>query len=279
MPVLRADEDINESDMINESERDTATPANDADHLVRLESDGKIHPFFTKNGFVPNAGETINGATLPVPVYQDKTDNEVYACDANVNTKYKYIGFAISNSTDGNAIRVQTNGIVPGFTGLAEGEKYYVQDAVGTIGTSPGTMEILVGVAISETELLIQKGRRHTSGNHTFSSTTTQAVTLGFRPSIVRVMAVRATTANGGNVHSFGSWSVDGGQRCVRATNDDAAGAIASNDTSNAWNTNSSTGSDGASGTITSVTDTGFTLSNTHVGDSTVLYWEAEGEL
>ena len=47
------------------------------------------------------AGETINGATLPVAVYQNTTDNEVYACDGNDTTKLKFIGFAISNSTDG----------------------------------------------------------------------------------------------------------------------------------------------------------------------------------
>ena len=101
------------------------------------------------------AGETINGATLSVPVYQNTTDNEFYACDANVSTKLNFVGFAISNSTDGNAIDLQMSGIVSGFTGLDEGEKYYVQDAVGTIGKVKGTYEVLVGIAISATELLI----------------------------------------------------------------------------------------------------------------------------
>ena len=104
-----------------------------------------------------NAGATINGATLPVPVYQNTTDNEVYACDANVSTALEFIGFAISNGTDGNAIIIQHTGIVGGFTGLSEGERYYVQDTAGTIGTSKGTYEVLVGIAISETELLIIK--------------------------------------------------------------------------------------------------------------------------
>src|SRR3990167_3387685 len=115
------------------------------------------------------AGATINGATLPVPVYQNKTDNEFYACDANDTAAYKFLGFAVTNGTDGASMSVQFVGIVSGFTGLDEGEKYYVSDTVGTIGTTPGTQEILVGVAISATELLIQKGGRGANGAGSFS--------------------------------------------------------------------------------------------------------------
>jgi len=103
-----------------------------------------------------DAGETINGGTLPVAVYQDTSDNELYACDGNDTAKLNFIGFATSNSTDGNPIDFQGNGIVGGFTGLAEGEYYYVQDDK-TIGTSQGTYAILVGIAVSTTEILIFK--------------------------------------------------------------------------------------------------------------------------
>jgi len=102
------------------------------------------------------AGETINGATLPVAVYQNTTDNEFYACDADDTDKLNFIGFAISNSTDGNSIDIQFEGIMKGFTGLSEGVKYYVQNDK-TIGTTPGTYKILVGMAISTTEILIIK--------------------------------------------------------------------------------------------------------------------------
>ena len=105
-----------------------------------------------------DAGETITGATLPTPVYIDDTDNEVKICDANVVATLDFIGFAITNSTDGNAITVQSDGIVAGFTGLDIGKKYYVQDTAGTIGTSVGTSEVLVGIAISATQILIQFG-------------------------------------------------------------------------------------------------------------------------
>jgi len=101
-----------------------------------------------------NAGETINGATLPVAVYRASADSEIYACDGDNSTKLNFIGFAISNSTNGNPISVQLEGVVRGFTGLTIGADYYVQNDK-TIGTTKGTYPIKVGVAVSTTELLI----------------------------------------------------------------------------------------------------------------------------
>lgn len=103
------------------------------------------------------AGETINGATLPVPVYFNNSDDEFYACDGNDQAKIDFIGFATSNGTDGNPLNVQFNRIVGGFSGLTVGERYWVQDTVGTIGTTRGTYEISVGIAVSTTEIFIDK--------------------------------------------------------------------------------------------------------------------------
>lgn len=101
------------------------------------------------------AGATINGATLPVPVYIKNSDTEVYACDANASGALKFFGFATSNSTDGNSIKVRISGVVGGFSGLTIGANYYVSDTVGTISTTPGTLQIPVGIAVSATEILI----------------------------------------------------------------------------------------------------------------------------
>ena len=117
---------------------------------------------------VLNAGETIDGATLPVPVYVH-TDGELYACDGNDTAKLNFIGFAVSDSTNGNPIQLQNHGVVSGFSGLTIGSKYYVQDD-GTIGTSVGTYEILVGEAISETELLIGKSNWQLIGEDNISA-------------------------------------------------------------------------------------------------------------
>lgn len=225
------------------------------------------------------AGETINGATTPVPVYQDKSDFEFYACDANDNTKYKFSGFSVSNGTNGNSMTVQFTGIVSGFSGLTRGEKYYVSDTAGTISTTAGTQEILVGVAISTTELMIQKGTRFAAGSASFSTTTTSAVTLGFRPSVVRIHAFQGTGGTGGQPFSNGSWSAVSGQRHVRLSRDGSGNMTSNTSTTEAWNNTSGTSSN--AGTVTSITDTGFTLSNTATNSpaTTHIYWEAIGDL
>lgn len=221
------------------------------------------------------AGATINGATLPVPVYQNKTDNEFYACDGNDTAAMKFLGFAISNGTDGASMLVQFNGIVSGFTGLAEGEKYYVQDAVGTIGTTIGTYEVLVGVSISETELLIQKGRRQTSGTGATVSDTSGslAVVCGFRPSKITLSANYGVTTTGSTF--LANWTnntLSGTYFCYRNgdTSYNGTGAVMYTGT-NQYQTF----------TITSVTDTGFTITwtKTNAAAAFSFSYSAEGEL
>lgn len=154
-----------------------------------------------------NAGETITGATLPVPLFQNTTDGELYACDANDAAKLNFLGFGISDSTDGNPITLQTEGIVGGFTGLSEGVEYYVQDAVGTIGTAKGTYTIKVGIAISETEILIIKKERKlieigvatgTALDYVNDTSTVITHSLGVIPKIIKIIATR-TGMSGGN--------------------------------------------------------------------------------
>jgi len=153
----------------------TALPALDGSALTDLVISKSI-----------TAGETISGATLPVAVMQNSSDNEFYACDANDNTKYQFRGFAITDGTDGAAMTVQFEGIVSGFTGIEENVWYYVQDDK-TIGTTPGTQSIPVGRGVSTTEIQIQRMPLIAVGNATGISQTTagtvdETVTIGFRP-------------------------------------------------------------------------------------------------
>ena len=230
---------------------------------------------------IRTAGATIAGATLPVPVYQNKTDNEFYACDANDTAAMKFLGFAISDGTDGNPIDVQFSGIVTGFTGLAEGEKYYVQDAVGTIGTSIGTYEILVGVAISETELLIQKGKRRAVGATSISSITatgSEVITCGFRPAFIRVYGTSQPQVSGLASSSMMMIWANG---ITKASNIfiNTVGSLGTTDA----RIYDSTSANYLTFSITSVTDTGFTITYTETGNFDVdqgsYSWEAEGEL
>jgi hypothetical protein len=278
---------IVQGDFIKQAAKNV-TPSADENRVPKLEADGKLAGFFTKNGQILNAGATINGATLPVPVYQNKTDNEVYACDANDTNALKFMGFGTSNGTDGNPITVQFSGVVGGFSALDEGEKYYVQDTVGTIGTTPGTYAILVGVAISTTELFIMKGNYFRNGTVSFSdagaggTVSTSAITLGFRPSVIR-MRVYGNVANSDAdvAHSSGTW-VNGSYACVFLMTNTGGTSQLGNNTTFIGRLYSGNNEDSWTITITSVTDTGFTISATqNIATPVVCHieWEAEGML
>jgi len=149
---------------------DTARPKSGGDKLSAEEVNADLP--------VPVvAGETLNGTTLPVAVYMDDTDNEVKACDGNDATKLEFIGFVITNSTDGNPITLQTHGVVDGFSGLDIGKFYYVQDDK-TIGTTRGTLDILVGIAVSATQILIIFGNNGYISNEVFNANNASATTV-----------------------------------------------------------------------------------------------------
>lgn len=105
-------------------------------------------------------GENIAGATLPVPAYVKVSDGALYKCDGNDQATLEFQGFVIDTDITGNAVQFQTSGVVGGFSGLTIGARYYVQDTVGTIGTTIGTYEVYVGIAISATQIFIDKGPR-----------------------------------------------------------------------------------------------------------------------
>lgn len=234
-----------------------------------------INPFVTKIRRM-TAGETITGATLPVPVYQNTTTNKYLICDGNDLTKLKFQGFAISSSTDNNLISVQFNGVVDGFSALDEGVPYYLSDTAGLIQNTPGTNEVMAGVAISPTQLLIQKGQRFASGTTTFTATANTVITTGFRPSVVRIYATTFTAT--GHATSWGAWTVLGGNNCAFTgwTNapTENAGIIG-----NAWYLQMDAAVVSHSGNVTTITDTGFTLANTETSGATTanIMWEAEG--
>ena len=73
------------------------------------------------------------------------------------------IGFAVRDQVldvdDVVQVHVVPGSIIDGFDGLTTGAVYYLQDTVGPsgwIGTTPGTVEVEVGVARSVGELLFR---------------------------------------------------------------------------------------------------------------------------
>ena len=80
---------------------------------------------------------------------------KIYACDADNENRLAYTGFAVTTADADEDVDVQFTGIVDDFTGLTIGTTYYLQDTIGTIGTSAGSNSVKVGRAISATGLLI----------------------------------------------------------------------------------------------------------------------------
>lgn len=106
------------------------------------------------------AGETISGGTTPQPIFIATSTNKAYLSQANDTTfdREQFQGFAVTSASANGQVLVQTSGVISGFTGLTTGADYYVQDSVGTIGTSLGTAEVHVGQAISATQLYMTSG-------------------------------------------------------------------------------------------------------------------------
>ena len=100
-----------------------------------------------------NAAETISAFR---PVFLDDTSNTWKYSDANDTARLRFDGFSLEAGSAGNPMKVQLSGIVRGLSSLDAGKDYYVQDD-GTIGTTPGTYVIVVGGAISATELSLKK--------------------------------------------------------------------------------------------------------------------------
>ena len=232
----------------------------------------------TMKVFSVTAGATINGATLPVPVYQDSSTGKYLACDGNVLTALAYQGFATSNGTDTNPINVRFDGVVSGFSALTVGSKYYLNDTVGTITTTLGTYEVLVGIAVSSTQILILKGKRTASGTLTVSATGSNVQTVGFRVSKVRVHAISTVTGatTAGMVRSNGGYTKFGGNSCILVGDGSRSAS-----SSFCYSLSTPGVPSSHNGTIASITDTTFDISNTKTGSQAdgLIFWEAEGDL
>jgi hypothetical protein len=221
------------------------------------------------------AGETINGATLPVPVYQNATNSLVYAMAGTGTTTQNFVGFAVTNGTANGSILVQQEGIVSGFTGLSGGNIYYVANATGTISTEPGTFPFSIGKAINETQLAIQKQKRRAHGSFTATVDTDFTYILGFRPSVIRM---HAANSDSNGLTAEGIWT-NGVYSYVseQGTNvgDNTTPTIGTGAFFNLTNTD---GADGWSATLSGISTSTIIINANESGSMPDIYvmWEAE---
>lgn len=83
---------------------------------------------------------------------------KIYKANASVPNIYSenYFGIAGEDIISNEEGVFHTNEIVNIFTGLIPGSIYYLSNTDGQISTTPGTIPIKIGIAISDTELLLQ---------------------------------------------------------------------------------------------------------------------------
>lgn len=208
------------------------------------------------------ASSTFTGAATPQPVSVSATTTTAFLADGNDLSRLQFGGFAISSVASGGQVKVRTGGIVTGFTGLSKGSKYYLNDAVGTISTTTGTYELLVGVAVSSTELLIKQGEHRIAATSNIGTASgVLPVNTGFRPSHIQITALAADTTQGstmalewqnGTINAANSTFTSGGGE---------AGNVPVLYDALAASGNSMTFS------IASTTDTGFTVIWTETGN------------
>lgn len=111
---------------------------------------------FTKNALVlsATAGETVSAGQI---VYFDETDNEWLLADADAAGKFDGVrlGIAQGAGVDGGTIAggVLLRGRDTNQSGLTQGDRVYLSDTAGVLASSAGTNEVVLGHAISATEI------------------------------------------------------------------------------------------------------------------------------
>lgn len=142
----------------------TSTPT--ANKIPIANASGKLDDTWLRTNCIMNvvAGETINGAVTPQPIYLNTSDTLYYLSSAlfsmGTSTITKVDGFAISNATSTNSLTVKTCGLVNGFTGLVTSSEYILSVTPGGVSTTPSIStstiaNISLGTAVNSTQLLM----------------------------------------------------------------------------------------------------------------------------
>jgi hypothetical protein len=195
--------------------------------LVQLNSSKQVDSSLLAGGSVTislPAGEAVDGSTTPQLVAisdgtNGKTSGAFYKADSDdtTNMLVNSIGFVnVNAATPGTSYNVITNGIVDGFTGLTVGASYFNSATAGEISLTPPATGVVqkVGWAISETQLLIDKGLKqiyatYAPGAISAAETVDTELTIGIKPLMV-FAGVKGPIAGVGSSGSSGMW-VQGG--------------------------------------------------------------------
>ncbi len=216
------------------------------------------------NSFL-TTGEAINGSATPQLV-SVSTTGLLFAADSDDIGRRKVYGFITTNAAVTTTPLVITDGLVGGFTGLTIGAQYYASSTAGAITNVPvASTTIPIGYAVSASQLRVDFGTKQAqivppliSG----SNGTSQTFNIGFRPEVIEMtvaMTVGASTGNQAKVYArfLGTTLVNS----TRVTNDPTTQY-------DEFSTNNLVEVTAGAMiiTISSITDTGFTI--TYTGSS-----------
>ena len=104
-------------------------------------------------------GETI---AVNDALYLKAADGKVYRASASFGDEriHNFVGFAKEAGALNDVKKVQIGGKVSGFSALTIGSDYYLSNTAGAIDVVEGTNKIVIGIAVSTTELLMFQGVR-----------------------------------------------------------------------------------------------------------------------
>lgn len=222
-------------DSIAASVDDPRIPTQDENNaLAGSETPNAVNKFVTESTIAHMAdsiqdfvaGEDIDGSSTPIPVNLDPITGKVYKTRANDQLdKFRlgFVGFAISTGLTGGLVKVQISGILKKFTGLTPFTEYFIQDTIGTIGTTKGTISATkVGYTLSPTDMLVYSQKRSVVMQISIAASATPVVlnhALGVKPRKIAISSFcsKTTSTHGVTGHCRGVWE-DGIQGCVGVT-------------------------------------------------------------
>lgn len=139
---------------------------------------------------VLTASSTFTGAATPQAFFIATTTGTAVLTDSNNAANSTFAGFIVTSGTNGQTVYAQTDGVVPGFTGLIPGSDYYAT-TTGTIQNTAGSVrEIYVGAAISSTQILINRNRAMQFNGSTTITVTNNGYLTAVIPALTRFINI-----------------------------------------------------------------------------------------
>ncbi len=160
----------------NDNLQITGTPDSDND-AVNL---GSVRELASQGYATGTAGGDIN---IGDALYMSSTSS-LFLTDADSATSsYKFVGISLSTASSTDEVTfVKPGGIADNLTGLTAGDWYYLSNTAGSLASSPGTLPVRVGIALSANRLLITKPdfTARKSGSVTSVTGSPTTITTGF---------------------------------------------------------------------------------------------------